>query len=574
MKTSRHPAPAARQLPASFAPTSFAAIEPWLLELEARDLNSVGELEAWLLDRSELDSAIAEEALQRMFANSCHTDDQHAEAAHMEYQTKVLPAIKPLDDRLDKKYLACPLRAQLDQQQWSVYDRDVELGVQLFREENVALEAEEEEVANRYAQVIGAMTVDFDGEERTLAALGTYAENPDRQVREDAWKVAVARRLVDKGELDTVFDALVILRQKQAANAGFDNYRDYMHLAKGRFDYTPADCLAFHKNVEKFVMPVMKRMQEYRQAQLGVSALRPWDLAVDLEQAAAFEPFHDVDSHVDVAAKLLAKVDPQFDEELRWLYAEGLFDLSTRPHKAPGGYMDTLERRRVPLIFANSGTTHSDVETLVHEGGHALNALLARDLEPVAYRMPPLEFAEVASMGLEALAMEHLPAVYPAADARRARVASLESMVTTFPWVATIDAFQQWIYTDPAHDCQSREANWLKIQSRFSGNVDWTGFAAERAALWQRQLHLYQVPFYYIEYALAQMGALQLWIHYRQNPAATVAAYKRALALGGSVKLPQLFEAAGLQFDPRGDGLQEWMAEVESAWRAELGLAQ
>ncbi len=572
MNTVRHPAPAARQLPASFLPSTFAEIEPWLLELEQRELNSVADLEEWLLDRSELDSAIAEESLGRMYANACHTDDKEIEAAHMDYQTKVLPAIKPVDDRLDRKYLECPFRSLLDQGKWLVYDRDVELGVKLFREENVPLEAEEEEVANRYGQVIGAMTVEFDGEERTLAALGTYGESPDRAVREEAWKVAVARRLQDKDVLDTVFDELYELRRKQAANADFANYRDYMHTAKGRFDYTPEDCLAFHANVEKHVLPVMKRMLEYRQQELGLESLRPWDLAVDLDQAPAFEPFQDPDGHVDVSANLVGKVDPLFDEEMRWLYGEGLFDLSTRPHKAPGGFMDTLERKRVPVIFANSGTTHSDVGTLVHEGGHALNALLSRDLEPVAYRMPPLEFAEVASMGLEAMAMEHLADVYPAEDARRARIASLEDMVTTFPWVATIDAFQQWIYTDPNHDCRTREENWLNIQARFSTNVDWSGLEVERAALWQRQLHLYQVPFYYVEYALAQMGALQLWIRYRQDPAVAVADYKKALALGGSVKLPQLFEAAGLKFDPRGDGLGEWMAEVETAWRAELGI--
>lgn len=572
MTTSRHPVPAARQLPESFVPNTFAEIEPWLKELEEREIHSVADLADWLLDRSELDSAISEVALARMFANSCHTDDKELEAAHMDYQTVVLPEIKPIDDRLDHKYLDCPFRKELDQQQWLIFDRDVELGVKLFRKENVALEAEEEKIANRYAQLVGAMTVEFDGEERTLSGLRTYGESPDREIREAAWRIAAERRLKDQDELDSVFDALAGLRQQQARNADFSNYRDYMHTAKGRFDYTPEDCLAFHANVEKFVLPVMKRMQDYRKQQLGLDQLRPWDLDVDLDQAPALEPFKDADGHVDITAKLIGAVDPQFDGELRWLYGQGLFDLDTRPHKAPGGYMDTLERRRVPLIFANSGTTHADVETLVHEGGHAFNALFCRDLEPVAYRMPPLEFAEVASMGLEALAMEHLSEVYPEEDARRARIGSLQGIVTTFPWVATIDAFQQWIYTDPRHCRATREENWLQIQQRFSADVDWNGLDEVRAALWQRQLHLYQVPFYYIEYAIAQMGALQLWIRYRQDPQATVADYKKALSLGGSKSLPQLFEAAGIKFDPRGDGLGEWMQEVESAWRAEVGI--
>lgn len=570
MDPDRYPAPASRRLPDDFQPKTFEDIRPWLEELEAREIHDAHALQEWLLDRSELDSAIAEESLKRMYANACHTDDAEIEKAHLAYQTEVLPAVKPVDDRLDRKYLDCPYRADLDREEWAVYDREVELGVRLFRQENVALEAEEEEIANNYARIIGAMTVEFDGEEMTLPALAAYGESPDRSVRESAWRVAFTRRLQDRSALDEVFDRLRANRMQQAGNADFPNYRDYMHTAKARFDYTPEDCMAFHANVERHVLPVVRRLHAHRQEQLGLSSLRPWDLAVALEQAPAFEPFGNEAEHVDVSAKLLDQVDRGFGEDLRWLHAQGLFDLETRPHKAPGGFMDTLERRRLPVIFSNSGTTHKDVETLLHEGGHAFHALCSRELEPVGYRMAPLEFAEVASMGMEALAMEHYAAAYPEEDARRARLAALEDIVLTFPWVATIDAFQHWLYLNPEHPVPQRSAAWLEVQGRFDAGIDWSGLEKEREAMWQRQLHIFQVPFYYIEYALAQMGAIQLWIHYRRDPEATVAAYRRALALGGSRPLPQLFEAAGLVFDPRGDGLGDWMAEIEQAWRAEL----
>ncbi|MGB0953381.1 MAG: M3 family oligoendopeptidase [Planctomycetota bacterium] len=565
-----HPVPPLQYLPTDFAPLNFAAIEPWLTELEERVIDSVAALEKWILDRSELDSCISEEAVQRMYASVCKTNDEALEKAHMEYATVVLPEIKPIDDRLDRKYLECPFRSALDQERWLVYDRDVELGVRLFREENVALEAEEEEVVNGYDRIFGAMTVEFQGEERTLPGMNKFTEDPDRAVREAAWRATAGRRLEDAEKLEDLFEQLMDLRQRQAKNAGFADYRDYMHLAKGRFDYSVEDCLAFQENVAKHVLPLAGRLLGRRKELLGLTDVRPWDLAVDPESSEAFEPFQDVEGHVQVAADLMGKVRSSFGDELHWMFGEGLLDLDTRAHKAPGGFMESLERRRAPIIFANSGTTHGDVETLVHEGGHALNGILSRDLEPMGYRMPPLEFAEVASMGMESMAMEHYDAVYPPKEVRSCRIKALEGIVTTFPWVATIDGFQQWIYTHQGHSREERTAAWLEIQSRFSEGVDWSGLEAQRASLWHRQLHIFQVPFYYIEYALAQMGALQLWVRYRKDRNETVDRYVDGLKLGGARPLPELFEAAGLVFDPRGERLGEWMPEVEAAWQDEV----
>lgn len=565
-----HPAPPLRFLPEDFAPTDFAAIEPWLVELEQRALASVEELERWVLDRSELESSIAEESVSRMYASVCKTDDEALEKAHLDYQTVVLPEIKPVDDRLDRKYLECPFRKELPSSAWEVFDRDTELGVRLFREENVPLEAEEEKGSNRYQRIIGAMTVEFRGETKTLSAMGTFLEDPDRATREEAWRLTSARRLEDREDLESLFEELLALRQQQAKNADFDNYRDYMHEAKGRFDYTPQDCLAFQDNVAKYVMPLAEKMAERRRTLLQLPDLRPWDMAVDPDSSKAFQPFQDQAGQVDVSSRLMAEVRGSFGAELAWMHEQGLLDLETRPHKAPGGFMDNLERRRVPVIFANSGTTHSDVETLVHEGGHALNGLLCRDLEPMPYRMPPLEFAEVASMGMESMCMEHYSAVYSPEDTRACRIKALEGIVQTFPWVAAIDGFQQWVYTHEGHDRAAREAAWIEIQGRFSAGASWEGLEAEQSALWQKQLHVFEVPFYYIEYALAQMGACQLWVRYRKDKEETVDRYVEGLQLGGSRKLPELFTAAGLEFDPRGDRLGALMTEIEAAWHAEI----
>ncbi|MDP6962534.1 MAG: M3 family oligoendopeptidase [Planctomycetota bacterium] len=563
----RHPQPPLKFIDEDFVPDSFDKINQIMQQMLSATPSSINEWQDWVQWRSELDSVIAEESLKRMYASVCKTNDLELEKSHLEFQTEIMPLVQPVVDLLDRKYLDCEYRDQLRVAGLEVYDRSLELGVKLFRQENVSLKADDEKLSNEYTRLIGAMTVDYQGEEVTLAGMSKHLASPEREVRKEAFTLVANRRLRNREDLDEVFDKMLNLRHQIGINAGFSNYRDYMHTAKERFDYTPQDCLEFGENVKKYVVPAVKKINEHRRQKLGLEKLRPWDTAVDLDSAPAFEPFTNSDEHVDVAAKLMSCVAEDFGQELRWMNDQGLLDLDTRPHKGPGGFMDTLEKRRVPVIFANSGTTHSDVETLVHEGGHALHSFFARDLEPVDYRMSPLEFAEVASMGLEALAMEHLDEVYPANEIIRARRDSLEGMLSTFVWVATIDGFQHWLYTNPEHTREQRTAAWLRILDEFSTGVDWSGYEDARAAMWHRQLHIFQVPFYYIEYAIAQMGSVQLWLNYRENRAATVAAYRHGLSKGGSLRLPSLFEASGIKFDPQGNGLHEWVPAVISEWQ-------
>ncbi len=567
----RYPIPPRRRLPADWEPTDWAAIEPVGEELAGRELADVGALEAWLYDRSELDSLVGGRSSRLHVAAARDTEDEAAEAAHLDYQTVVLPEYKKLADRLDRKFLDSPWRAELDEATWTVYRRDAELAVELFREENVALEAEDEKLATEYGRVTGALTVDFQGEQRTLPAMAPFYEDLDRGVREAAWRAVAARRLEERERLDGLFDQMIALRGQIAANAGFGDYRDYKHRELGRFDYSPADCEALHANVERHVLPFVRRLTERRQRMLGITPLRPWDFGVDPEGKPPFRPFEDSAGQTRIAAELMERIDPEFAADLRWMEAEDLLDLDSRPAKRQGGFMDTFEDVRWPFIFSNSSPTHGGVETLVHEGGHSVHGLLSREMEPVDYRSAPIEFCEVASMGMEMMALEHLDAVYPAEEARRAAIDSLEDAATGLAWVCTVDAFQHWIYTHPGHSRDQRAEAWVELRQRFGAPADWSGLEAERRHAWHGQLHIFEVPFYYVEYALAQIGALQVWVAYRRDPAGAVARFREGLALGGSQPLPQLFEATGLRFDPRGEGLPELMAELEAAWTARVG---
>lgn len=545
----------------------WAEIAPLFAELERRPLGSPPALEEWLLDRSELESAIDGEAARRDVAAACHTDDREAESRHREYVAEVMPEVEVASDRLDRRYLAAAPRRALPPERWRVLDRDVALAVRLFREANVPLHVREEELALCYGQIQGAMTVELRGRTWTLPALAALHEDPDRGTREDVWRRVAARRLQDAERLGGLFEELLALRRRMAANAGFGSYRDFRHLRLGRHDYAPEDCLALHEQIRRHAVPLLLRMHEERRRRLGLAALRPWDLAADLDGRPAFEPFRDQAGQVAVAARILEHVDGGDARSLRWLESRGLLDLETRPHKRPGGFVAHLEDERVPFIFGNCGTTHDDVMTLLHETGHAVHYLAARELEPLEYRSAPLEFSEVASMGMELLAAERLHHVYPLDEARRAARDGLEDVVLTLCRVAVVDAFQHWLYLHPDHDAEARGRRWAELQETFEPGLDWTGLERERAADWQRHIHLFEEPLYYVEYGLAQIGALQLWRSFRRDPQQALRPFRDGLALGGSRPLPDLYAAAGLRFDPRGELLPELMAEVEAAWR-------
>ena len=548
------------------------------LETRAAQCQSAADLERWLLDWSELTAALDEESSRRYIAMTCHTDNAEAEKAYLHFVENVEPQLKPRQFALEKIYVAHPQRAELLeigvpslrhgsnllttrlargsalQARYEVFDRDVKNHVELFRPENVALETEDAKLCQQYQKLTGSLTVNFRGEEKTLVQMGRYLEEPDRALRQEAWELVARRRLQEVDNFDEIFDRLIELRERTARNAGFKNYRDYAFRRLGRFDYTPEDCTRFHDAVAREVMPAVRELHAARRRQLGLDKLhpghlRPWDLAVDPQNRPPLKPFGQVDEMVSRTQKIFDRLDGELAGGFRQMQDLRLLDLDNRKGKAPGGYQQTLAEARVPFIFMNAVGQQRDVETILHEAGHAFHALAARDEDLHAYRNnPPIEFCEVASMSMELLGNEFIEEFYSAADANRARRVHLEGVIGVFPWIATVDAFQHWIYTHPGHSRAERAAAWLELMDRFGGDVDWSGYEAARANLWHRQLHIFTHPFYYIEYGIAQLGALQVWANSKRDKAKTLDDYKKSLALGGSRPLPELFPAAGCKF--------------------------
>jgi oligoendopeptidase F len=539
-----------RFIPPNLNLGDWPQIAPCFDQLEVRgpQCASAAELERWLLDWSELTAALDEESSRRYIAMTCHTDDLEAERAYLHFVETIEPQLKPRQFALEKIYVAHSRRASLPQPRFAIFDRDVQAHVQLFRPENVALETEEAKVGQQYQKLTGALTVNFRGAEKTLVQMGRHLEEPDRALRQEAWELVAQRRLQEREKFEDQFDQLVKLRGQIAANAGFRNYRDYAFRKLGRFDYTPEDCVKFHDAVAHEVMPALRGLQTQRRHQLGLEKLRPWDLSVDPLGRAALRPFERVDDMVARSQKIFNRLDGELAVGFQRMQDVRLLDLDNRKGKAPGGYQSTLNEARLPFIFMNAVGQQRDVETILHEAGHAFHALATREEDLLAYRSAPIEFCEVASMSMELLGNEFLEEFYPPADANRARRTHLESIISVLAWIATVDAFQHWIYTHPGHSRAERAAAWNQLMDRFAGDVDYSGHEAARAHLWHRQLHIFLHPFYYIEYGIAQLGALQVWANSKRNPARALADYKAALALGGSRPLPELFRAAGCQF--------------------------
>jgi oligoendopeptidase F len=540
-----------RFVPVDLDPSNVSQLEKIYQELLNRPISSPAELIRWLTDFSELSSVVDEYGSRRYIDKSCHTDDETIQKRYMQFVEEVEPRIKPLGFALQKKYLASPHRQKLDPKRYDLLSRKWQADVEIFRDENVPLETDVTRKINQVDQINGRMMVHFRGKELTMQQMGRYLEDPDRPTRQESWEASANRRLVDREEIETSFETLLSLRHKIAQNAGLSDYRAYQWKAFKRFDYTPEDCFRFSDTIAEISVPILRKLDKQRAADLKLPALRPWDSAVDPQSRPPLHPFEEnqIDLFVTKTREVFNRLSPALASDFDQLRQHGNLDLQSRKGKQPGGYLMPLEESRQPFIFMNAAGLHRDVETLLHEGGHAFHHLAAANEELVFLRSAPMEFCEVASMSMELLASPHLDVFYSKADAARAKRKLIEGIIYFFPWMAIIDSFQHWLYTHPGHSRDERKSTWLQLVNRFSGAVDWTGFEPVRQSLWQRQGHLFHAPFYYVEYGIAQLGALQIWMKSKTDPKQALANYRAALALGGTRPLPQLFSAAGIVFD-------------------------
>ncbi len=543
---------------------SWSDIEPHYNDLAARTLTAQN-VAGWLADWTALDDRVSEMSSRLHVATTVNTADKDAEARFKAFLDTIYPKVEAAEQKLREKLLG----SGLEPEGFEVPLKKMRAEADLFRESNLPLLTEEHKLGIEYDRIIGAQTVQWEGKEVTVSQLRPVYLDTDRARRERAWRAATQRQLTDRSAINALWQKFLPLRQKLAANADKHSYRDFRWQQMLRLDYTPADCIAFQNAIEQAVVPTARRLYDKRRKQLGVATLRPWDLDVDPLGRAPLKPFDDVEELKQIASSIFHRVDSRFGEYYDTMAHESLLDLDNRKNKAPGGYCTAFPMSRRSFIFANMVGLHDDLQTMLHESGHAFHNLERFALPYSQQRSVGLEFAEVASMSMELLAAPYLAVkdggVYSDADAARARIEHLESNILFWPYMAVVDAFQHWVYenTSDAADPSKCDAQWTVQWNRFMGGVDWSGLEEEMKTGWHRKLHIHQVPFYYVEYGLAQLGAVQIWANALSDQAGAVASYRRALALGGTAALPGLFAAAGAKFAFDAETLSKYVGLME-----------
>lgn len=527
-----------------------STLEQYFQSILNEKVESTKELETWLLNLNEV-LDIVNERLYRDYSDFQGHNDDTAIKQKFEYdQEVVIPILKDYMAKFDKFFYNNSFRKDLPNKYDMLVKKKVS-SIEIFRKENIPLQIEEDKLVTKYYSFTGSMSVMWDGKEKTIPQMSVYLKDSNRKVREKAWKLVQDRRLKDVKELDEIMDKLVEIRNKQALNADMKNYRDYMFKKLQRFDYNAEDCLKLHDAVLKYVVPISTKIEKKHMEDLKLKDYRPWDMDAVPEGQKPLKPFENTSELVDGVINIFGKTDSFFEKTLKDMKDKGTLDLESRKAKSPGGFCTYYPVSKVPFIFMNSAQSSSDLVTLTHEGGHSVHNMLCSDMKIAEYRDVPSESAELASMSMELICMDKWNEFYKnEEDLKRAKREQLEGIIKFLPWGVTVDRFQHWIYLHPESTCQERNSKFAEIAKQFTyPSVDWTGYEENLAHRWKAQLHIYEVPFYYIEYVIAQLGALQIWRQYKINPRAAVENYKKALSLGASVSLVEVYKAAGISFD-------------------------
>lgn len=566
MKSIQIPQKRQRQyLPSSFSFNSWTDIEPYATDLEQRAINSVEDLQKWMRDMNELQMVVGEQIRWLMVKSTCDTRDENIKAAYENFVANIQPHLTKLFHNLDVKFLENPYLEELDEDKYFIHIRATKSAIELFCEENIPLYTELRLKEKEYSQITGTATVTIDGEELTLQQASKKLSKRDRALRKRVYEAIMARKMEDKKALNDLFDELVKMRHQMALNAGYKNFRDYKFDALGRFDYTIDDCFQFHNSIAEVMVPLSDQIDTRRKISMGVSDLRSWDMSTDPLGKPALKPFDETPELIEKTADCLDKVNPKFGDYLRIMDKMEHLDLGSRKGKSPGGYNCGMPETGVPFIFMNAVGSMRDVTTMVHEGGHAIHSFLTKDLELLSFQNVPSEVAELASMSMELISMEHWESSFfnSKEELIRAKIQQLEKVISGLPWIALVDKFQHWIYTNPTHTAAEREEAWIDFQSDFQSSVvNYEGLEEYRASNWLQQLHIFEVPFYYIEYGMAQLGAIAVWRNYKRNPKKALRQYENALSLGYTQTIPDIYKVAGIQFNFSLDYVEELGAFV------------
>lgn len=552
-------------LPNDLSFESWSNLEPYFVELRDRQILSKQELEKWMLDRSELEAVMEEEMAWRYIHMNIDTRDEEKQSAFEFFIQEISPKIAPFQNDYNQKLVHNEFLPELDKNKYMVMLRGVKKQIEIYREKNIPLFTQLDKDAQKYGSISAKMKITYEGKDYTLQQAGKMLKSTDRKKREEVYHLISQRRLEDKDELNQLYTHLIKLRDEVAKNADFDNYRDYMFAAMGRFDYTTADCENFQDSVAKEIVPITSIFDAQRKQNLGLDELKPWDMSVDPTGKEPLRPFDTGKELLDKSIQCLNRVDPFFGDCLKTMDEMGHLDLESKEGKAPGGFNYPLYESGVPFIYMNAVGLFRDVTTMLHEGGHAIHSFLSDKLELIDFKNFPSEVAELASMSMELISMDHWDVFFDnEEDLKRAKKEQLIGVLETLPWVAAIDKFQHWIYTHVGHSMEERYDKWTELMQEFGSSViNWEGQEESKKNAWQKQLHLFEVPFYYIEYGFAQLGAIALWRNYKKDPAKAVQQYKDALSLGYTEPIGKIYETAGVSFNFSEEYVKELAVFVE-----------
>ena len=529
---------------------SWEKIQPLFDDLLERKINNVNELEKWMSDRSELAAVLEEDLAWRYIKMNIDTTDKDKSEKFHFWINEISPKMSPYSHKLNIKLIECKYIDDLDSDKYKIYIRGIKNSINIFREENIPLFTKMETKQQEYGSIAAKMSIEVNGEKLTMQKAQLLLKDTNRSYREEIYNKIQKRRLKDEKILDNLFDELIELRQKIANNAGFKNYRDYMFSAMGRIDYTATDCYSFHDAIEQEIVPIITSFEKDRKEKLGYANYKPWDTKVDVGGLAALKPFNGGKQLTDLTIECFKRLKPYFGECIAIMQEMKHLDLESKDGKAPGGFMYPLYEIGVPFIYMNAVGSQRDLVTMVHEGGHAIHSFLSRELKLTEFKSTPSEVAELASMSMELLSMKHWDVFYSDEnELKRAKKEQLEKALEGLPWIAAIDKFQHWIYTNN-HTSKERKEKWIEIDKELGNQViNWEGQEKSLAIMWQRQLHLYEVPFYYIEYGMAQLGAIAMWREFILRGKEALDNYTEALKLGYTKSISEIYKTAGIKFD-------------------------